>query len=68
MYLIYPNLTKQVTKQIIIYYTLFDSLQTILKTNITKAYLNLKKNEEKIISSKKEISATKEALRLTRRR
>ena len=33
-----------------------------------QAYLNLKLNEEKILSSLKEITATKESLRLTRLR
>jgi len=40
----------------------------VLKTNINKAYLNLKLNEEKIISSLKEISSTNESLRLARLR
>ena len=39
-----------------------------MKTRITKAYLNLKLNEEKILSSLKEISSMKESLRLSRLR
>jgi len=39
-----------------------------LTTSISKAYLNLKLNEEKIISSLKEIESSKEALRLSRLR
>ena len=39
-----------------------------MKTNINKAYLNLKLNEEKILASIKEISSTKESLRLSRLR
>ena len=46
----------------------YNNLRNILKTNITKAYLNLKLNEEKIISTSKEISSTKESLRLSRLR
>ncbi len=46
----------------------FNNLENILKTNISKAYLNLKLNEEKILSSQKEISSTKESLRLARLR
>ena len=42
--------------------------QNVLKTNISKAYLNLKLNEEKIMSSLKEISSTSESLRLSRLR
>ena len=44
------------------------NLKNILKTNINKAYLNLKLNEEKILASIKEISSTKESLRLSRLR
>ncbi|MBO8229268.1 RND transporter [Prochlorococcus marinus str. MU1404] len=44
------------------------NLKNVLKTNITKAYLNLKLNEEKILSTSKEISSTKESLRLSRLR
>ena len=39
-----------------------------MKTNISSAYFNLRLNEEKIISSLKEISSTKESLRLARLR
>ena len=46
----------------------FENLKNILRTNITKSYLNLKLNEEKIISSFKEIESSKESLRLTRLR
>ena len=46
----------------------FKNLQNILKTNISKAYLNLKLNEQKIISSLKEVESSKESLRLTRLR
>ncbi|MAN49240.1 MAG: RND transporter [Flavobacteriales bacterium] len=44
------------------------NFKNLLKTRISKAYLNLKLNEEKIISSHKEISSTKESLRLSRLR
>ena len=46
----------------------FKNFKNILKTNISKAYLNLKLNEEKILSSIKEISSTNESLRLSRLR
>ena len=46
----------------------YNNLENVLKTNISDAYLNLKLNEEKILSSLKEISSTKESLRLTRLR
>ena len=46
----------------------YKNLENALKTNINKAYLNLKLNEEKILSSLKEISSTKESLRLARLR
>ncbi len=46
----------------------YQNLQNILKKNINTAYFNLKLNEEKIISSLKEISSTKESLRLSRLR
>ena len=46
----------------------FKNLQNILRTNISKAYLNLKLNEQKIISSLKEIESSKESVRLTRLR
>ena len=47
---------------------LFTNLKNTLKTNITEAYLNLIKNQTKIISTKKEIKSTEEALRLSRLR
>ncbi len=46
----------------------YNNLANVLKTNISKAYLNLKLNEEKILSSLKEISSMKESLRLARLR
>ncbi len=46
----------------------YNNFENVLKTNINKAYLNLKLNEEKILSSVKEISSTKESLRLARLR
>ncbi len=46
----------------------YKNLQNVLNTNISKAYLNLKLNEEKIISTLKEIEASKEAVRLSRLR
>ena len=46
----------------------YNNLENILKTNISKAFLNLKLNEEKILSSLKEIASTKESLRLARLR
>ncbi len=46
----------------------YQNLENVLKTNISKAYLNLKLNEEKILSSLKEISSTEESLRLARLR
>ena len=46
----------------------YENLEGILKSNITKSYLNLKLNQEKIASSLQEISSTKEALRLARLR
>ena len=46
----------------------YKNLKNILKTNISKAYLNLKLNEDKILSSLKEISSTQESLRLARLR
>ena len=39
-----------------------------MTTNISKAYLNLKLNEEKIISTLKEIESSKESVRLARLR
>ena len=46
----------------------YNNSENVLKTNISKAYFNLKLNEEKILSSLKEISSTKESLRLARLR
>ena len=46
----------------------YKNLKNILTTNISKAYLNLRLNEEKIISSLKEIESSKESLRLSRLR
>ena len=46
----------------------FKNLKNILTTNISKAYLNLKLNEEKIISSLIEIESSKESVRLARLR
>jgi len=44
------------------------NLQNVIRTNITAAYLNLLKNKDKLRSSKQEIVASKEALRLARLR
>ena len=44
------------------------NLKNILTTNISKAYLNLKLNEEQIISSLKEIESNKDSVRLSRLR
>ncbi|MDC3168315.1 TolC family protein [Prochlorococcus sp. AH-716-D22] len=46
----------------------YSNLTNILRTRINKAFLNLKLNKEKILSTKKEISSTKESLRLSRLR
>ncbi len=46
----------------------YNNLKNLLQANIRKAYLNLKLNEEKILSSVKEVSSTKESLRLARLR
>ncbi|MDC3019961.1 TolC family protein, partial [Prochlorococcus sp. AH-736-E15] len=46
----------------------FINLKNVLTTNISQAYLNLKLNEEKIISSLKEIESSKESVRLSRLR
>ncbi len=46
----------------------YKNLKNILTTNINKAYLNLKLNEGKIISSLKEIESSKESVRLARLR
>ena len=46
----------------------YKNLENVIKTKISKAYLNLKLNEEKILSSLKEISSTQESLRLARLR
>ena len=44
------------------------NLQNIIKSNIIETYLNLLKNTDKLISTKQEILASKEALRLARLR
>jgi len=46
----------------------YSNLKNILKTNITETYLNLIKNQTKVISTKKEIKSSEEALRLSRLR
>jgi len=46
----------------------YKNLKNVLITNINKAYLNLKLNEEKIISSLKEIESSEESVRLSRLR
>ena len=46
----------------------YKNLKNVLTTKISKAYLNLKLNEEKIISSLKEIESSKESVRLSRLR
>ena len=46
----------------------YKNFENVLKTNINRAYLNLKLNREKILSSQKEISSTNESLRLARLR
>ncbi|MDA9745793.1 TolC family protein [Prochlorococcus sp. AH-736-K20] len=46
----------------------YENLKNILTTRISKAYLNLKLNEEKILSSLKEIESSKESVRLSRLR
>ncbi len=46
----------------------YENLKNVLTTSISKAYLNLKLNEEKIISSLKEIQSSKESVRLSRLR
>ena len=43
----------------------YKNLKNILTTNISKAYLNLKLNEEKIISTLREIESSKESVRLS---
>jgi len=45
-----------------------ENIKNVLTTNISKAYLNLKLNQEKIISSLKEIDSSKESVRLSRLR
>jgi len=44
------------------------NLKNILNSNISKAYLNLKLNEDEILSSLKEIESSKESVRLSRLR
>ena len=46
----------------------FNNLKNVLTSNISKAYLNLKLNEEKILSSLKEIESSTESVRLSRLR
>jgi len=46
----------------------YENLKNVLTTSISKAYLNLKLNEEKIISSLKDIESSKESVRLARLR
>ncbi len=46
----------------------YENLKNVLTTSISKAYLNLKLNEEKIISSLKEIESSRESVRLSRLR
>ncbi len=46
----------------------YENLKNVLTTSISKAYLNLKLSEEKIISSLKEIESSKESVRLSRLR
>jgi outer membrane protein TolC len=46
----------------------YENLKNVLTTSISRAYLNLKLNEEKIISSLKEIESSKESVRLSRLR
>ncbi|MBO6959625.1 MAG: TolC family protein [Prochlorococcus marinus CUG1438] len=46
----------------------YKNLKNILNTNISKAYLNLRLNENKIISSLKEIESSTESVRLARLR
>jgi outer membrane protein TolC len=46
----------------------YKNLKNVLTTNISKAYLNLRLNKEKIISSLKDIESSKESVRLARLR
>ena len=46
----------------------YENLKNVLTTRINKTYLNLKLNQEKIISSLKEIESSKESVRLSRLR
>ncbi len=46
----------------------YENLKNVLTTSISKAYLNLKLNEEKILSSLKEIESSQESVRLSRLR
>ena len=46
----------------------YQNLKNVVATNISKAYLNLKLNEDKIISSLKEIKSSEESVRLSRLR
>ena len=46
----------------------YKNLKNVLATNISKAYLNSKLNEEKIMSSLKEVESSRESVRLARLR
>jgi len=46
----------------------YENLKNVLTTSISKAYLNLKLNKEKILSSLKEIESSEESVRLSRLR
>ncbi len=46
----------------------FKNLKNVLTTNISRAYLNLKLNQEKITSSLKEVESSEESVRLSRLR
>ncbi len=46
----------------------YENLKNVLSTRINTAYLNLKLNEDKILSSLKEIESSKESVRLSRLR
>ena len=46
----------------------YENFENILKSDINKAYLNLKLNQSKILSTLDEISSTQESLRLARLR
>jgi len=46
----------------------YSNLQNIIQVNISETYLNLKKNQQKLLSTDKEIVASNESLRLARLR